>query len=260
MNPLAPLAFPAKTAATLGLSVGYYSAFELAAARRPASDRQATLTSWWARYGRAMLRLWGAEVVGVGPHLEHGDMVPGRDASGKGRIFVMNHRSALDIFVCFGFVDGTFVSRADVAKWPVLGPLSKRLGTLYVDRGSVVSGAAVVGAMVRAAESGRGVVVFPEGTTHVGDEVHSFRPGAFHAAKRAKAEIVPLGIAYEDDSLCFGDEGVAAHMARVSGKRRFRVGLASGEPMAPSNDVKAMEAEAYDRVTALVAKARAALR
>ena len=47
-----------------------------------------------------------------------------------------NHISWLDIFVINAVMPATFVSKADVAKWPLVGWLCTRAGTLYIERGS----------------------------------------------------------------------------------------------------------------------------
>ena len=48
-------------------------------------------------------------------------------------------------------------------------------------------------------------MLYPEGTTYSGDEVRPFRAGAFLAAQRTGAEIVPVGIAYEGDAASYGE-------------------------------------------------------
>jgi len=252
------LLLPLKTVGFLGLSASIYGLYEVDRARRPEGESREALAEWWQRYGETMLRLWNVELVGKGPFAGENRLYPGTDDEGRGRVFVMNHRAALDVFVCFARLEGTFVSRADLARWPVVGMLSRRLGTLYVDRGSAASGAAVVGAMTRALLAGRGVVIFPEGTTHVGDALHEFRGGAFHAAKRAHAEVVPVGIAYDHDDACFGDEPLGEHMRRIAG-RKVRVAIATGEPIPTSNDPEALRRAAQARVAELVTEARAAL-
>lgn len=250
------LKFPAKTAGVLGLSLAAYGAYEAERALGPASEAERALTKWWAWYGRSCLGVYGVEVTRGGTFPSEG-AYPGRDARGKGRMFVMNHRSALDVLLSFGHVEATLVSRADLAKWPVVGTLARRIGVHFVDRASATSGAAVVGAMIQSLERGRGVLVYPEGTTFAGDEVRTFRAGAFHAAKRAGAEVVPLGVAWAGDELSFGDEGMGAHMSRVSALSRVRVGLVAGAPVsAAGRDVAELTREAHDEVQRLVTAAR----
>jgi lyso-ornithine lipid O-acyltransferase len=260
MSPLAPLRFPARAAAAAGSTAAMYGAFELEAALAGASDRDEILRKWVLRYGRLQLRLFGVDVAASGPHLDGGGAYLGKDARGKGRLFVMNHRSALDILVSLAFLDARIVSRGDLARWPVVGYLAKRIGTLFVDRESTISGARVAGAMVRAVEAGLGVLIFPEGTTHQGDEVRPFRPGAFAVSRRTGAEIVPIGAAYEGEHAFWGDEGFPAHFKRIGGEVHTRVALVAGDPIAPGDrEPAAIQAEAHAAVQSLVHRARASL-
>lgn len=253
------LRFPARTAAFVGLTFSLYGLLELDTALSPDTQRETVLQKWIERYGKGLLRLYGVRITAHGPHVEQGARYPGQDASGKGRIFVMNHRSALDIPVTLAFVEATIVSRADLAGWPVIGVAARRVGTLFVDRSSKSSGAAVIDAMSSALERGKGVMVYPEGTTFAGDEVRPFRAGAFIAAQRAGAEIVPVGLAYEANGASFIDEPFAAHMKRVSATRETRAAIFVGEPLSPGAEVGEMQEQARRRVQDLVHKARAAL-
>ncbi|MFO0588897.1 MAG: lysophospholipid acyltransferase family protein [Polyangiaceae bacterium] len=260
MSILDPLRLTARTAAFAGSTASMYGAFELDAALAGASARDDVLKKWVVRYGRVELSLFGVDVVAEGPHLGEGAAYPGKDARGKGRLFVMNHRSALDIFVSLGWLEARIVSRGDLARWPVIGYLAKRIGTLFVDRENAVSGARVAGAMVRAVDAGRGVLVFPEGTTFAGDEVRPFRQGAFVVSKRTGAEIVPIGVAYDGEHATFGDETFPAHVKRIGGLPRTRVALVAGDPIAPNDrEPSEIQAEARAVVQTLVHRARSLL-
>ncbi len=262
MAPRVPIRAPLRTAGFIGLTFGLLAGFE--AERALARDdhaRDDVTYKWMARYGHGLLRLYGLEVTARGAYVEaEGGRYPARDAAGRGRLFVMNHRSMLDIFVNLAFLEANIVSRADLSGWPVIGLAARRVGTLFVDRKSKQSGAAVINAICGAVERGRAVMVYPEGTTFSGDEVRPFRAGAFLAAQRTGAEIVPVGIAYEGDAASFGDEPFVKHLLRVSSARRTRVGLEIGEPIrADRMDVDAVRALTQERVQALVHEARARL-
>ena len=260
-SPVSDVRFPLRAAGFAGLTFAYLAGLEAERAATPAERRDEVLYRWMQRYGVGLLRLYGIEVTASGPHVEvPGGRHPGRDARGVGRLFVMNHRSMFDIFVNLAFIEANIVSRADLSSWPVIGLAARRVGTLFVDRSSKRSGAAVISAMSGALERGRAVMVYPEGTTHAGDEVRPFRPGGFLAAQRVNAEIVPVGIAYGGDETSFVDEPFVAHLRRVSSARRTQVGLAIGSPIAPPHaDIDAVKALAHDRVQALVHRARASL-
>jgi 1-acyl-sn-glycerol-3-phosphate acyltransferase len=254
------LRFPARTAGFVGFTFGMYGLLELDTAISPPSEREAVLQKWIERYGKGLLRLYGVDMTAIGPHVAEGRRYPGRSANGKGRMFVMNHRSGLDIPVTLSFVEATILSRADLANWPVIGMAARRVGTLFVDRADRRSGATVINAMASALERGQGVMVYPEGTTYAGDDVRPFRAGAFKAAERAGAEIVPVGLAYEGEDMAFLDEPVSKHMMRVSMARRIRAGIAVGEPIAQDGrSVDEIIEVSHGQVQALVHRARAAL-
>ena len=263
---------PLRTAGFVGLTFTLLAGLE--SERALVSDERArddVTYKWMARYGLGLLRLYGLEVTARGPHVEappagSGGVFPApprypaRDASGRGRLFVMNHRSMLDIFVNLAFLEANIVSRADLSGWPVIGLAARRTGTLFVDRSSKQSGAAVIHAICAAVEHGRAVMVYPEGTTFSGDEVRPFRPGAFLAAARTGAEIVPVGIAYDGDAASFLDEPFAKHLLRVSATPRLRIALEIGEPLRGDQaDVDATRARVHEQVQALVHRARGRL-
>src|ERR1700722_59349 len=91
--------FALRTAGFVGLTAGVVGLLELDGALAADAAREAVFGRWKQRYGRSMLRLLGASVEARGSHVGVGAPLPGRDARGIGRIFVMNHRSMLDIFV-----------------------------------------------------------------------------------------------------------------------------------------------------------------
>src|SRR6478736_3739960 len=71
-----------------------------------------TRDRWVKRWSGALLRLFAVrvEVLHMPPR------VPGR-----GRLVVMNHRSAIDTGIALLTFGGRMVSRGDLANWPVLG-------------------------------------------------------------------------------------------------------------------------------------------
>ncbi len=260
MTPVGDLRASARTAGFVGLTFSLLACLEADLRASPASRQIAITYKWMARYGQGLLRLYGLEVTARGPHLDRGEIYPACDERGLGRIFVMNHRSMLDILVDLAFVEANTVSRADLARWPVIGLAARRVGTLFVERGDKRSGSAVISAMVDGVTRGRGVLVYPEGTTFSGDEVRPFRPGAFLAAQRAGAEIVPVGIAYAGSGASFLEESFPAHYRRVASSPKTRVGLIAGEPFrAEGDDVEAIQRRAHAEVQLLVHRARVAL-
>jgi 1-acyl-sn-glycerol-3-phosphate acyltransferase len=238
---------------TLALWLG----MELDILVRRRTPRIDIINTWVPRWSRSLLWIFGIRVDARGPHVERGRLYPGRGANGVGRIFVMNHRSGVDIPVVFTQVEAHVISRHDLANWPLLGPGARRIGTLFVDRASRRSGAEVLRQVDDALDRGEGVAMFPEGTAFAGDEIRDFKPGAFKAAQRSGAEIVPMGIAYENPDAYYRNESFMEHMKRGASFRCLRVAVEIGEPLV-IDDTSPVELkdQARQRVVELVAIAR----
>lgn len=240
----------------LGLTAGMLPVY-LAHMKKTAEDERGTVHDLWVRrWANALLALFGIEVVVEG-------RVPPPTRVGKGergRLVVANHRSVIDIGVLLSTFGGALVSRADVSGWPVIGPAARAAGTVFVDRSNAKSGAATIRALERALSEGRTVGIFPEGTTFDGDEVRPFHGGAFVAAARAEAEILPVGLAYPKSSgAAFVNETFTNHLARMAKSGATRMVLAVGEPFLAERGTKAskLAERAHREVAELVVKARA---
>jgi len=250
--------FSARALAAAVSTAGYWGTMEAMRARAAQPDKQATLVAWVPRWARQLCRIFGVDVMAEGLFVEHGDAYPALGPNGVGRVFIMNHRSGLDIPVMLSLVEGHLVSRADLASWPFIGQGARRIGTMFVDRSSMRSGATVQREMERGLEEGKGVAIFPEGTAFDGDEVRPFRPGAFRAAIRTGAEIVPLGIAYNRPEAYYGDESFMDHMGRVVGLTELRASVVVGAPIHVVDEerITDLRDRAREAVQGLVVRAR----
>jgi 1-acyl-sn-glycerol-3-phosphate acyltransferase len=246
--------------ACVGVTVGALGCYDAVRRFRPQAEHHGLMHHWLARWARTSLRVLGVELHAEGRHVERREIYPGRGPSGVGRVFVMNHRSGLDIPVALAIARAHLVSRHDLASWPLVGHGARTIGTLFVDRSSMRSGATVLRAMCHTLEEGCGVTIFPEGTAFAGDEVRPFRPGAFTAAQRTGAEIVPIGIAYAEAEATYGDESFGDHLKRVAAMGELHAALQIGEPIQPA-DRSAVELRNLTRtaVQALVDQARGRL-
>jgi len=174
---------------------------------------------------------------------------------------VSNHRSASDIGVLLRTFGGHMVSRSDLAAWPLIGAAARKVGTVFVDRASTTSGASAIRTMRDLLRAGETVLLFPEGTTFADDEVRPFAPGAFIAALRTDADVIPVGLAYARGSgAAFVGETFPQHLARMAAAPPTRVVVATGAPLrvARGHNSAALAKEAHDAVQRLVERARAA--
>ncbi len=205
-------------AARLAGFAGITSAFGVRLlARAPEPARQARITHRW---GRALCRALGMDVDILGT-------VPREPA-----LLVSNHRSYADIPALAACLPVTFVAKAEVLDWPVMGVAAARAGTLFVKRGDARSGAKVLRAMRTLAGAGVSIVIFPEGTTVGPPGIGEFHRGSFQLAAAAKIPVVPVAVEYTRAEDAWTDEGDASfvpHFLRTFGRRRVGVRIHFGE-------------------------------
>ena len=107
-----------------------------------------------------------------------------------GALLVANHVSWLDIPAIGTRGMVRFLSKAEVRGWPLVGWMSELAGTFFIARGANRVGAAVE--QIRACiQGGHPVVVFPEGTTSDGRQVHRFHPRLFAVCQQAGLAVQP---------------------------------------------------------------------
>jgi 1-acyl-sn-glycerol-3-phosphate acyltransferase len=110
---------------------------------------------------------------------------------------VANHLSYLDVIVLGATLRATFVAKADVAAWPLIGWLCSAVGTVFLDRTRRRDLLRVLPLLERRLTDGGGVVVFPEGTTSDGSGVLPFRSSLFAAAVRSGLPVHVATLTYE---------------------------------------------------------------
>jgi 1-acyl-sn-glycerol-3-phosphate acyltransferase len=114
-------------------------------------------------------------------------------------VIVANHVSWLDIWVVHAVCPVRFVAKSDIRRWPVIGWLVGRAGTIFIERERRHDTARTNRQVIEALERGERVAVFPEGTTTDGSEVKPFHASLFQPALGANARVVPAAIRYPRD-------------------------------------------------------------
>jgi 1-acyl-sn-glycerol-3-phosphate acyltransferase len=151
---------------------------------------------------------------------------------------VSNHLSYIDVVVLASHVPSVFVSRADVAGWPIIGALCRSADTLFIDRDSKRDVPRVMGQIETILAAGRGVVVFPEGSSTCGAEVLRFRPSLLEAAAAAEFPVSFAALTYRTPSgsvpahlaVCWwGDMTFGRHLLDLLGLPEIRAGVTFGE-------------------------------
>jgi 1-acyl-sn-glycerol-3-phosphate acyltransferase len=114
-------------------------------------------------------------------------------------LYVCNHASYLDVTVLGGLLDARFVAKAEVARWPVIGALSRLQGTIFIERRA--QGVRNQHDELRQAmQAGGSLVLFPEGTSSDGNHVLPFKSALFAAGDATvggvEVKVQPVTVAY----------------------------------------------------------------
>lgn len=155
--------------------LGWLSATKLCAV-------QTVMCRSWAR-GVARIMNLRVSVVGQAPEAPF--------------ILVSNHLGYVDIITLMSKAPGIFVSRADVAGWPVLGLLARAAHTIFIDRDLRRDVARVNTLIHDVLASGRGLLMFPEGTSSGGQEVLPFRSSLLEPAVQSEQAVSYASLSYD---------------------------------------------------------------
>jgi lyso-ornithine lipid O-acyltransferase len=181
---------------------------------RHAARQRARLVRWWMR---SLLEILNVHVRSTGtPHAAPA-------------LIVSNHISWLDIPCLFAYLDGVFVAKSDVARWPLIGILARSIGTIFLARGWTSD--ATAERMTWQLTRSERVVIFPEGTSSHGTEVGIFYPRLFQAALRAGTVVQAVAIQYpRAHGLPFvapfvDNDDLLRHLWRLLGEERIEAQL-----------------------------------
>jgi 1-acyl-sn-glycerol-3-phosphate acyltransferase len=157
----------------------------------------ATLAFAFHRYSPAQrmtaIQHWSQKLLAiVQVRVEHSGTPP------ENGLLVMNHISWLDVFVLNAIAPSRFVSKAEVARWPLVGYLVSASGTLYIERTRKTAARRTNRMISDALGNGDRVAVFPEGTTTAGDRLLRFHAALLQPAIANGGAIHPVTLHYFD--------------------------------------------------------------
>lgn len=176
------------------------------------------------------------------------------------RLVVANHVSWTDIIALASLYPFVFLSKSEVNSWPLLGLLARVQGTIFVARETRRDIARASRALAETLNSGRDVVVFPEGTSTDGGAILPFRPGPFEALQKTTgpAVVAPVALYYTDraghpvDLGWYGDMTLIDHIRRLLRQNGAICHIRFGEAIAATGaDRKTTAMQAEKQVRAL---------
>lgn len=179
------------------------------------------VTSWWHN---RLADILGVEIT-VSGHRPQPPM-----------LMASNHVSWLDIVVLGGLTPTDFLSKHEVRRWPVVGWLAARSGTLFIRRGNGETASISAQIAQRLREDGL-LTLFPEGTTTDGREVRPFFSRLFAAAIDTGTDVMPVALRYHVDgeydpvAPYTDQQSLGTNLRGLLGRERTQVHVVFGEPI-----------------------------
>lgn len=235
-----------RLAAIAALLAGLFLAL---AAGRLAPKRQGTalrrrLLQAGARSARSLLGI-AVEVAGAPPSPPF--------------FLVANHLSYLDVVVLASLSPCVFVAKSEVRAWPLLGPIVRAFGTLFLDRERKGDLPRVLAAMERAHDAGESVAIFPEGTTSDGATLAPFRSALLALPARRRLPVWAAQLSYRTgegdpavaEAVCWtGDVDLLPHLARLVQLERIEARVTFVPQPIQESDRKRLAARLWEVVAA----------
>ncbi len=170
----------------------------------------------------------------------------GRQSREHPTLYVINHVSYLDIEVIGSLIRGSFVAKAEVAKWPLFGLLAKLQRSVFVERRAPKT-AETRDEMGKRLEDGESLMLFAEGTSSDGNRVLPFKSALFSVAERqphgkpltvqavsvayAKLDGLPMGRYLRPYFAWYGDMDLFSHIWSAFGIGRVSVVVEFHKPV-----------------------------
>lgn len=185
----------ARVLARLAGVIGLVLTFPVLTAATPKSRRE----NLQRRYARAALGCLGMRLRIVDNRATgQGASNAGFADPGTAVMVVTGHIGWADVVSLAAVQPVSFVARADMVDWPVLGKLAQLTRVIPIERARLRELPGVVGQVAQRLAEGNRIAVFPEGTTWCGRAYGSMRPAMFQAAIDTATPVQPVRLRYLD--------------------------------------------------------------
>ncbi|MEO1103663.1 MAG: lysophospholipid acyltransferase family protein [Pseudomonadota bacterium] len=211
-------------------------------------------------------------IVGIRVHV-HGEVAKTRPL-----LLIANHVSWLDIMVLGSVMELSFISKAEVASWPVFGLFARLQRSVFVNRERRTETGNVASEIGERLAKGDVLVLFGEGTSSNGIHVLPFRTALVGGVARAAREAgggdatlqplainytqlhgVPIGRFHKPRIAWYGDMDMPPHLWWVLKHGEIDVDVVFGDPIAfdEAADRKRTTKAAEEAVRRMVGEATA---
>lgn len=176
----------------------------------------------------------------------------------SGSLIVANHIGTPDIFVLGDCFPAFFVSKAEIAEWPLFNRLARLGEIIFADRNKRHQVREIIQQMSERLQEGCSVILFPEGRATDGREILDFKPSTFEAAIRTGSAVKPVTIIYQDGHqpsiACWHEVTFYQHILRLLKNRRLNVTVFVHEPIKNETDRRVLAEKSLEIIRATHAK------
>jgi 1-acyl-sn-glycerol-3-phosphate acyltransferase len=201
--------------------------------------------------------------------------VVGAPVCDRAVLFISNHVSWADILVIGSITSIAYVSKSEIAKWPLVGIAARLQRTVFVDRSRRQQTGDAITEIIALLAGGTSVVLFAEGTSSDGNRVLPFRSALVGAVKEASARAahgiliqpmsvcytglngIPMGRQHRPTVAWYGDLDFMPHIREFIARGAVDAVVSYGEPIVAdgTTDRKAMTKSLEDAVRQITSAA-----
>ena len=143
-----------------------------------------------------------------------------------GSLIVANHVGSPDIFILGACFKGFFVSKAEIADWPLFNWLARLGMSIFADRNKRHQVKTVIQEIEERLNADHSVILFPEAQATDGTDVVPFKSAVFEAAVLASRPVIPVSIRYHDGhqpTIAYYEDSFFEHIIRLLKTPRLQV-------------------------------------
>ncbi len=177
----------------------------------------------------------------------------------RGGLIVANHVSYVDIVALSSVAKCAFVSKKEVARWPLFGLYARLGSTIFVDRERRSAVADVAEEMRERLDAGMPLTLFPEGTSTDGSDVLPFRSSLFEPVVELGCPVTACALRYSleggsvaDEVAYWRDMTLAPHLLNLLGKSGVTLDIRFGPSSRRTGDRKTLARDLHSEVRALL--------
>ena len=111
-------------------------------------------------------------------------------------VFISNHQGNFDIPLLMAYIDKPkgFISKIEAKKIPIVVKWMELIHCVFMDRSTLKGSAGAIIEGIKVLKAGHSLVIFPEGTRSLSNQMGEFKHASFKLATKPGIPIVPVTI------------------------------------------------------------------